>query len=439
MGFNKWIQHFSRRQFVRNVAIMMTGTAAAQLLAVLFSPLITRLYGPEAFGLFGTFIAFVTVFSPIAAFAFPIAIVLPEKDEDAFDIVILSFLLSILTTIIFTIFIVYGDIFLVNLFKLDELQKLLWLMPIAMLLSAWLQIAQQWFIRKKYFKSIAKITVIHSLIINTSKIGIGWFYPFAGILILLTVFGYLIHIILHFFDIRNAQLKEIIKSKKLHSVEFISVAKKYYDFPLYRAPQIFINTISHSLPILLLASFSGAMAAGFYVIARTVLGMPAQLIGKAVGDVFYSRITDAMFKNQSLTSLIKKATLGLICIGILPFGIIVVYGPTLFGFIFGNEWSYAGEYARWLSLMYFFNFINRPCIAAIPALGLQRELVIYEILSTISKFLALFTGFMIFQKDLIAIALFSLAGVLSYGLLIIWIIALASKIDQRNTNEFKAS
>jgi len=44
-------------KFVRNVAIVATGTAGAQAITMAFSPINTRLYGPEAFGILGTFTA----------------------------------------------------------------------------------------------------------------------------------------------------------------------------------------------------------------------------------------------------------------------------------------------------------------------------------------------------------------------------------------------
>jgi len=36
---------------VRNVALVGSGTAGAQAITMAFSPVITRIYGPEAFGL----------------------------------------------------------------------------------------------------------------------------------------------------------------------------------------------------------------------------------------------------------------------------------------------------------------------------------------------------------------------------------------------------
>src|SRR5699024_1580131 len=103
------------------------------------------------------------------------------------------------------------------------------------------------------------------------------------------------------------------------------LARKYKDFPLYRANQEFINSISQRLPDLLLAIYFGPASVGFYTIGKSVLGMPSQLIGKSVGDVFYPHVSEAVNKGENPTYLIKRATLLLSIIGIVPFGLVVAF------------------------------------------------------------------------------------------------------------------
>lgn len=57
-------------QFVRNVATLAAGTAAAQAIAMVFSPIITRLYGPEAFGLLAIFTSVVGLLSAGVALSY---------------------------------------------------------------------------------------------------------------------------------------------------------------------------------------------------------------------------------------------------------------------------------------------------------------------------------------------------------------------------------
>jgi O-antigen/teichoic acid export membrane protein len=181
----------------------------------------------------------------------------------------------------------------------------------------------------------------------------------------------------------------------------------------------------------MLAALFGPAAAGFYALSSMVMGAPSTLIGKAVGDVFYPFINSIAHEGKNLARPITKATGALVAIGFFPFGLVVLIGPSLFSWIFGHDWEVAGEYARWLSLFFFFNFINKPSVAAVPVLNIQRGLLIYEIFSTSGKTLGLFIGFYWFGNDVLAVALFSVIGAIAYITMILWIILQA---DDRGAN-----
>lgn len=114
-------------------------------------------------------------------------------------------------------------------------------------------------------------------------------------------------------------------------------------------------------------------------------------------------------------------------ISLIPFGCVFLFGPMLFSLVFGAEWFVAGEYARWLALFFLFNFVNKPSVASVPVLGIQRGLLIYEIFSTGGKVLALFAGFYWFGSDIWAVALFSLSGVVTYIAMMLWILTYAKR------------
>jgi O-antigen/teichoic acid export membrane protein len=419
---------------VRNVAVVASGTAGAQAITIAFSPIITRLYGPEAFGLLGTFMAIVAVVTPIAALSYPIAIVLPKKDSDARGIAKLSaYIAVIIAAVLFLLFIIAGD-WLVGILRVQEISAFILLIPLVIVFTAFMQIAQQWLIRKKQFQITSRAAVFHALTINSLKSGIGLIKPVAAVLISLAAIGNAIHAGLLAWGARKyeREYQERIDSTQARP-SLWKLAKKHYDFPLFRAPQNFINSVSQNLPVLMLAAFFGPASAGFYALCRRLLGLPSQLIGKSVGDVFYPRITEAAHRGEDLTRLILKATLSLAAIGIVPFGMIVAFGPWLFGFVFGSEWVIAGVYARWLALMMFFNFVNRPAVVSVPVLDIQKGLLFYEFFSTGSKLLAMYIGFVIFNNDITVVALFGVFGAIAYIMLISWVIFSSfSKQNRRN-------
>ena len=83
-------------EFGRNVLTLMTGTTIAQAIPVAITPILTRLYTPEDFGLLAVFVAFSTILGSISSGRYELAIMLPENDEDAINIAALCFLLSII-------------------------------------------------------------------------------------------------------------------------------------------------------------------------------------------------------------------------------------------------------------------------------------------------------------------------------------------------------
>lgn len=415
-----------RSPFARNVVVVASGTAGAQAITIAFAPLITRIYGPEAFGLLGTFMAIVAVVIPIAALAYPTAIVLPKTEGESLGLVRLSAILSLAVALVAAIVLWVGGGWLTAALGVESVAGYLFLIPAAMLFAAWLEIAQQWLIRTKGFDVIARAAVTHALIINSAKAAIGWLHPVAALLIVLGTLGYALHAILLFIGARRRYRRSNSKPTEGTASSMVELASRHRDFPLYRAPQNFINAASQSLPVLMLAAFFGPVAAGFYALARMVVGMPSTLVGKAVNDVFYPRITEAAHNGENLPQHILRATGALFVIGILPFGLVALSGPWLFSLVFGAEWAMAGEYARWLAIFALFNFINRPCVAAVPVLGIQRGLLFYEFFSTAGKVAGLFVGFYWFSSDIWAIAFFSLIGVIAYVVMILWILACAS-------------
>lgn len=428
---SKLFNRIWRSQFARNVATVASGTAGAQAITITFAPLITRVYGPEAFGLLGTFMAILAVATPLAAMAYPIAIVLPKNDIDAFGLVKLSVMISFVMAGFVSGLLLVGGNWLITILGAHSVSTFLFLIPLAMLFTAWQQIAHQWLIRKKEFSIVARIAVVQSLVLNFAKAGIGWLNPVGASLVVVATLGSALHAAMSLIGAKKCYNFDNLLSNNTNKLTLKILLNKYKDFPLYRAPQNCINAASQSLPILMIAAFFSPSAAGFYALGKMVMGMPSNLIGNAVGDVFYPKITEAAHRQENLAILITKATLLLFVVGILPFGLVVAFGPFIFSFIFGAEWLRAGEYASWLSLFFLFNFINKPAVAAVPILGLQRGLLLYEFFSTGSKIIALSLGFYFFKNDIAAIALFSIFGVLAYILMIIWIIWNAAN---RSTN-----
>ena len=409
--FNK-IRQLTQSKFARNVAVVATGTAGAQAIAMAFSPAITRIYGPETFGAMGTFIAIFEMVSPLAALSYPLAMVLPKQDSDAIGLAKISLWIALLTSLITALVLILFKTPIVEAFNLHAIEPYLLILPVTMFFSVLMTISSQWTIRKRLFNLKAKSAILQAFIIGLMKAGLGLLNPSAVILIGTTSFGYLLQAILIGVGVREKNKED--KPSKLSNYEATGLLKQYKDFAYYRSPQIFLNSVGQSLPILMLANLFTPAAVGFYVLARTVLFVPSNLIGTSVAEVFYPKFVETIRNGESGKKLLVKACATLAAIGSLPYLVLIALGPWLFALIFGADWKEAGEYSRWMSIWLFVVLVTRPIIAAIPALSLQGLFLAFEAIAVLIRVLAILIGYLWTGTALGAVIAFSLSNALIY-------------------------
>ncbi|MFA5784787.1 MAG: oligosaccharide flippase family protein, partial [Phycisphaerae bacterium] len=233
---------YFKKPFFQSVATVTIGTIFAQTISAAFSPLITRLYGPEAFGILGVFITITNILIPLATLTYSVSIVLPAQDRDAKDLVRLSFLTALTVAFVCALVLFFSQNIIVNLLQIRTIEKFLYLVPIVLFFSACTQIIQQWMIRKKQYKTNATIDVISSLSINTAKAGGGLLWPFSSTLIILSAFGHFLSAMLMSFGAKKtfdfSSFSLMPTQGTLSRLK--DIAKRYSDFPIFRAPQIFL-------------------------------------------------------------------------------------------------------------------------------------------------------------------------------------------------------
>lgn len=416
---------FLQRPFVRQVATVATGAAAAQGVTMAFAPVLTRLYGPEAFGLNGIFVSVAGVLGVAAALGYPAAVVLPAADGDAAGLVRLSLWVGLGTALAAGALLAAWGPELLALLRAESVAGFMWLLPLAMFAAAAQQVLSQWLVRRRAYGFSARAGVMASLGLNAAKAGLGAWQPSAGMLIGSHVAAGALGTLATWLAWRGRE------PAAAPGAPLAELARRHHDFALYRTPQNLINALSQSLPLLVLAAAFGSAAAGQYAIAIAVLGVPAVLVGNSVMAVFYPRISEAVARGEDARALVVQATRAMAFAGAWPFLLLVAAGPWLFEFAFGEGWRTAGVYAQWLAPWMFLQYLNIPAVSAVPALGLQRGLLVYELFSTGAKVAALWIGARWLGSDVGAVALFCAAGVVAYVLLIGWIVRAAGQGRRR--------
>lgn len=386
------------------------GIAIAQAITMACMPFLTRLYGPESFGIAASFAAILNILTPISTMGYANAIVIPENDEDALAIARLSISVALGLLPVSLIIIFLGKPWLVQWTGMHHYPNMLYIIPISIIITAFLSVANQSVIRANLFKPKARAHVESTVFINLTKIIGGIIAPTGIMLIILTTFGRLANFI---FQIFRVPRQGVLKPQNWFGFKGTSSAAiRHKDFAIYRMPQSVIKITTVSLPVILLTSFFGPSSSGQYSLAALALGVPSTLLGRAVCEVFYPKVTRAIFnRDPNAYKLLLKVSITLASVAIIPFGLIFIFSEWIFILVFGEQWQVSGQYSRWLSIWLFSVLVSDVSVAAIPALGLQRFLLVRELISVSLNIVALYIGFKIFKSDIIAIALFSCVGV----------------------------
>ncbi|QEH80272.1 oligosaccharide flippase family protein [Sphingomonas sp. C8-2] len=408
---NYGLKRINSSHFIRNVTVVGGGIAAAQATTFAFTPLLTRLYGPEAFGMAAAFSAIANIAIPLASLGYANAIVMPENSEDAGAVIRLSVLCGIIVIPLSFIAIMILKPWLIIWTKIYIDTWIFYLIPIYLAIYNFLSIANQISIREALYRQKSWSYFVSNFIANIGKLLGGVLAPSGLMLILLTLIGSILNLqmlILRFPNGSGFRMRSWFGLKGVRKA-----ARTHRDFAIYRVPQSLIRACSMGLPVILLASLFGPSSAGQYSVAVAILGAPAMLLGDAVGEVFYPKITRALASQaDNAEGLILKAAGFLALAGSVPFGAIGLLGGWIFPGVLGREWLLAGEFSQWVSLWMVAMLATRPVVAAMPALRMQAVLLVYEVVVTIVRIAALYVASPF--GSVASVAAYSLVNVIGY-------------------------
>ncbi|EHK2346395.1 lipopolysaccharide biosynthesis protein [Clostridium perfringens] len=365
-----------KNNFLKNVLLVAGGTALAQIISTISSPIITRLYSPEEYGNLTLYSSIISIVSVVGALKYESTIAIAEDDDISINMLIASSFILILNTIILAIiFWGWGD-FILDIFNAKQLYKFKMLIPIGMLLIGLYNVVSQFAYRTKDFKTLSKTKLNQSIFQNIISI-VGGILNFGTIgLIVSRIIGQSAGV--------GSIIKPILKKKDILFKDIslnkmIWGMKRYIKFPIFSAPSQLLNIGGIQLPIIFLTAFFGTGVTGLFGLANSMVNLPFNLIGNAIGDVYYSEAANIGKNNPSeLKRLSEMLFKKLVIIGIIPTIVVLLLGPSLFKIVFGNEWVEAGVYARLLIILVFSRFIFMPISRVYEIYERQKEAFILD-------------------------------------------------------------
>jgi O-antigen/teichoic acid export membrane protein len=402
-------------RFVREVSVLVGGTVGAQAVLVLAAPSLTRLYSPDDFGILALFAALLSIGSVVASLRYELAIPLPEDDEEAATLLILSlfslFAVAALSAIPILVF--RDDI--ARLLNTPKASDYLYLLPVGIFFAGIYNLLNFWAIRMKEYAPLAKSKMTQSLIAVGMQLGGAPFGPLA--LLSGHIGGYAtgsLSLALRTLRQRLAMLRRVRMSG------IIVCAKRYQRFPLYSTWGALFNTAGSQLPPILFAVLFSPAVAGIYALANRVLSMPMQLLGQAIANVFFSDAAQAQ-RDGTLGLLVVGIHRRLAQVGMPPILLILFAGPEMFGYVFGREWRDAGIFAQWLAPWLYLVFIVSPLTGLFDVMARQAIGMFFQCAQLVVRVGAISAGAWLGDANL-AVALFGLGSAACSLFILIWIL-----------------
>ena len=346
-----------KSEFSRNVLTLMTGTTIAQAIPIAISPILTRIYTPADFGVFALYMAIVSIVSIVATGRYELAIILPKKDEDAFNIVMLSTLISLgMSFIAFLICFVFNEQ-ISAYFKNSEVSSWLYLIPIAILFSGLYQSLNYWNNRKKNYKELALNRVTYSASSGLLNIGMGMLKFGSNGLI---YSGLVARAFVIALFVKKTIQEDKEKFYKLNRIKMLAIAKRYKQFPKFDVLASLINVSSNQLIPIFFNLFFSASVAGYYYMTQRILALPITLISSSISDVFRQEASSEYKKYANAKMIYISTFKKLLFLSLVPFIVLYIYAIDIFVIVFGESWYIAGEYVQILLPMFFIKFISSP-------------------------------------------------------------------------------
>jgi O-antigen/teichoic acid export membrane protein len=405
--------------FADNVLTLAGGTTIALAVTVLASPITSRLFGPEAFGLATLYRSGAAMLAAIACLRYEMAIVLPKNDDDASQLfAICSVVLTAMTTLTAILTYVFGTRLLLYL-NAVELAPMLWLFPVTVFLMGSRLPLSFWYIRQKQFRINAAGRVLTSFPISVAEI-IGGSAGFraGGNLVVIRIIGLIFAPAFLVWQLIRGDWRFIIRN--INPEGILRTAKKYIKFPVFGTGSILLGVLSDLAPILLLTSFFSPAICGLYAKATYLLLFPSIVIGRSVGQVFLQESAAAKATRKNLAGLFVTVFNRMITIGTLPFAILVIIGPELFDLFLGTRWTESGVYAQILMPQVFLGFLIGSIGSLFGTLGKQELNLISNALLLFLRVAILIYGGLILRDVHLTLLIYMVVNVL----IRLWLISL---------------
>jgi O-antigen/teichoic acid export membrane protein len=413
------IKQIAKNEFSKNVLTMLTGIGTGQIITAAALLILTRLYTPAEFGILAMFTSIVNILSILATGRYDISMMLPPKQQQAYNLGLFAFLLTLITSFVLFIIIAFFRLPIAGFIGLTDKIYLLWLLPPAVLVVSSYQIINNWFNRNKEYRMLAVNRVIQNTATSSTNIAGGIAKLGAAGLIVSFLIGQvasLFFLIKRFFNKKKEYegwyKPEIMKRE----------AKANINFPLFLMPMGVLNAFSVDMLIYCLNILYTKSIVGLYSNANKAMNYPLSVITSAFSTVFFQKLS---VSNNKLKLYVYSYFINL-AISTIVFIPIIIWGREIFSFVLGSKWAIAGKMASLIVPLAVSSFAMRNVSSVfsitrknhilllwqVVYLGaglavvflfhwknINTLLVVYSLAGTFMYLLLAYSGFIVLKKD----------------------------------------
>ena len=358
----------------------------SQILGLLLTPIVTRLYSPADFGLLESFGASCVIFSVITTLGYHNAIVLPKSRNAAINILFMSIVFTMIVSLISAVFILILGEEVSEWIGSPSLGKYLWLVPVAVLIHGTHQSLRQWKSREREFSNMAISSVSEIVIKKTYQILIGILGFASGFHLIIA--GIVASIVRNF--VLLSKIRDI-KSKAISIVNVREVLIRYKKFPIYSIWGDLFSRLPAIIIAIMTVKYFGQELLGYYGLSLMVLSLPFALISGSIMEAFIPRVAMAKHDGKH-TDMFERLYVRLVVLMVFPFIILWHYSDILFPFVFGDNWAESGVIAKILITKILFEMMFTPALSLINVMEKQHLQLIRSVSNSIVTAIALFIG-----------------------------------------------
>lgn len=357
-----------RSEYIKNVLTLITGSSLAQIIPLIAAPIITRLYTPEDYGFLGVFFSIVLVISIISGMSYSTAIFLPKDNREIDNLICLCVLLSFFLGSFLSVLLIIIN----NFYQIIYIENPIYfiLLPVSTLANSFSNIFYVWSNRLGNYKLMTILRIISALAPPIVTISIGLLVSSGPLgLIIGLIVGQIVSVII-FSIYYKSKIFSLFSLFSFREIRII--ARKYNKFPKFIVFGEFMNIFTNQLPLFVFNQMGKLNEVGFYNLSNRILGTPIYFISNSFSEVFRQKATSEFTRNGNCKLVFLNTFKLLLFISIIPFCIIILWGPSIFEFIFGHQWKEAGVYSSILGFLFFFRFTVSPLSYMLILRGKQK-------------------------------------------------------------------